>query len=301
MCIVAAKYFPGVGWIGCKNRDRNYVPLIKIVQSNRNEIQRLYIDDSESRYSEGLNEFGVSILSASLAVKNDEKEIDKTDKSPSKKSSYMCPDGKKIRNALFFKDPLNAVKYLIKEKLSGSTLIFDKDDCYILEMGKKYDEGDNKSYEYTYKKIDHNDIIVRTNHGIFLPQFGYKKNSDDPDEERSRKSSEIRHKIVFDELNKIKDPGKMMDALSVRKDNVKDVAYMNPIRTGDISKKEMVTTGQIMITPSEKTMHYRPIHSDVEFSYTHINSPKNKTFFEIISNRRLLGFKEFLINKTKIN
>ena len=298
MCLVAAKYFPRVGWVGCKNRDRGYIPLIKIVQSNRNGIQRLYLDDSESRYTEGINEFGVSILSASLAVKADEKEGDKAASKKSKKSSsaYMSPDGKKIRDALFKKTPLDAVKYLIDEKLSGSTLVFNEKECYVLELGKEIDD-DEKTYEHSYKKIDPDEVIVRTNHGIMLPQYGYEKDSDDPDEVRSRKSSEVRRRIVLDELDKITDPSEMMDAMSVRRENVKDVAYMNPIRTGDIGKNEMVTTGQIMLTPAERTMHYRPIHSNVEFSYTNINTPKSKTFFEIISNRRLLGFKEFLVKR----
>lgn len=28
MCIIVAKYFDKVGWVGVKNRDRNYVPEI---------------------------------------------------------------------------------------------------------------------------------------------------------------------------------------------------------------------------------------------------------------------------------
>lgn len=298
MCLVAVKYFKDIGFCGVKNRDRGYVPLVKIVQSNRNGIQRLYIEDGETRYTEGLNEFGVCILSASLAVKSDEKEGDKAGKSSKKKSSfYASPDGKKIRDALYAKTPLEAVKHLIQTKLSGSTLVFNEDECYVLELGKEIEKDGEKLYEFDYKKLDKDQIIVRTNHGIMLPQFGYEKDSDDPHEMRSRKSSEIRRKIALQELEKITDPSEMMDAMSVRRENVRDVAYMNPIRTGDITKKEMVTTGQIMLTPAERTLHYRPIHSDVEFSYTKLNNPQNKTFFEIISNRKLLGFKEFLVNK----
>lgn len=299
MCLVAAKYFPGVGWCGGKNRDRGYRPLVRIVQSNRNGIQRLYIEDDSTKYTEGISEFGVCILSASLAVKSDEKEGDKAGKSSNKKKSsdYASPDGKKIRDALYAKTPIEAVKHLIETKLSGSTLVFNEEECYVLELGKEVENDGEKSYEFDYKKIPHDEIIVRTNHGVLLPQFGYEKDSDDPHEIRSRKSSEVRRKIALEELKKIKDPSEMMDAMAVRRENVQDVAYMNPIRTGDITKKEMVTTGQLLVVPAERTLHYRPIHSDVEFSYTKINSPKNKTFFEIISNRKLLGFKEFLVNK----
>jgi hypothetical protein len=69
---------------------------------------------------------------------------------------------------------------------------------------------------------------------------------------------------------------------------------MNPIRTGDTKKEDMVTTGQILLIPKEKTMHYRPIFSEVNFKYSKLNGPDAKTFFEIVSSKKLLGFREFV-------
>jgi len=54
----------------------------------------------------------------------------------------------------------------------------------------------------------------------------------------------------------------------------------------------MVTTGQMMLVPSEKTMHYRPLYSSIEVKYSTLNGPKAKTFFEIVSSRDLITFKE---------
>lgn len=68
--------------------------------------------------------------------------------------------------------------------------------------------------------------------------------------------------------------------------------FMNPIRTGDTNKGDMVTTAQVMLVPKEKTMHYRPLYSEVQFKYNKLNGPTAKTFFEIISSKKLLGFKE---------
>jgi len=296
MCIIAAKKFPGVGWIGAKNRDRNYVPTIRIVQSNRNGVQRLYIDDDDTRYTEGLNEYGVCILSASLSVKSDEKEQGKT-KPSERGDNYMSPDGKKIRDALYEKTPKSAMQSLIHSELTGCTLIFNKTECYLLEAGRviEYAQNGNKKkgpFEYKFTRVT-DDIVVRANHGILMPKYGYEETPDTPDGKRSRKSSEFRYKVAVEEVKKIRDPMKMLDALSVVRTKTGDVAYMNPIRTGDPKKKEMITTGQLLLIPAENTMHYRPIHSDVEFSYTKLNDPKSKTFFEIVSNRRLLGFKEF--------
>ena len=70
--------------------------------------------------------------------------------------------------------------------------------------------------------------------------------------------------------------------------------FMNPIRLGDTDKGDMVTTGQLMLTPIERSMHYRPIYSEVEFKYSKLNGPDAKTFFEIVSSRKLLGFKEYV-------
>jgi hypothetical protein len=68
---------------------------------------------------------------------------------------------------------------------------------------------------------------------------------------------------------------------------------------GDPGKGDMVTTGQLLITCKERTLHYRPIYSSVHFSYDKLNGQTAKTFFEIISSRKLLSFKEFSSNKNK--
>jgi hypothetical protein len=296
MCIIAAKKFPGIGWVGVKNRDRNYVPTISIVQSNRRGVERLFIDDDDTRYTEGLNEYGVCVLSASLSVKSDEKEQEKV-KPTDRKAGYMSPDGKKIREALYEKTPRKALESIVNSELTGCTLIFNRTRCYLLEAGRviEYTQNvDKKKGPFQYKFIEVTDnSIVRANHGILMPEYGYDDDADTAEEKRSRKSSEFRRRVTIEELKKITDPLKMLDAVSAVRTKTGDVAYMNPIRTGDPKKKEMITTGQLLLLPTENTMHYRPIHSDVEFSYTKLNDPKSKTFFEIVSNRRLLGFKEF--------
>jgi hypothetical protein len=58
MCVVAVKYLDKYGWVGAKNRDRNYIVTIDIVRSNRGGVQRMYIDDQTTRWTEGINEYG---------------------------------------------------------------------------------------------------------------------------------------------------------------------------------------------------------------------------------------------------
>lgn len=302
MCVIAVKYFKDIGWVGAKNRDRNYQPKINIVQSNRMGVQRLYIDDDLTRYTEGLNEFGVCILSAALSVKDDEKESEKIEPGQRKKG-YMSPDGKTIRDALLSKSPSDAVKKIIERELAGCTFVFNAKECYIIESGftvKKADASKNRprKYVHTVKKLDAVDgnFAVRTNHGIELPQLGYQPNSDDKEKALSRKSSEMRKKYAHSSIAKCSDPNKIMNALAVFPDKNE---FMNPIRLGDVSKGEMVTTGQLQLVPFENTMHYRPIYSHIEVKYNKINSPESKTFFEIISSRKLLGFKDYIKSRSQ--
>ena len=84
MCVVVAKYFDNLGWVGVKNRDRNYIPEIslKSLQTDGTEIM-LFWDDI-TQYCEGFNSGGGCILSASLMVLDDEKEITMRSKNPVK-------------------------------------------------------------------------------------------------------------------------------------------------------------------------------------------------------------------------
>lgn len=294
MCVVAVKYFDGLGWVGVKNRDRNYQAKIKIVQSNRNETQRLYIDDELTRYTEGLNEHGLCILSASLSVKSDEKEIGKA-KPNGRAKNYASPDGKKIRDALLYKTPKEALKHLIDNELTGCTIVFNENECYVLEAGfniKKEQATTTNPRKFIFKtvKIDKSDFCVRTNHGILLPDLGYAKNSKDDYIQRSRLSSEKRYDYAKKEIGKVEDHMLMLDSLSVTPNSNK---FLNPIRTGNVKRGEMVTTGQILLVPKDRTLHYKPIYSSISFEYDKLNNPESKTFFEIISSRKLLGFRNF--------
>ena len=294
MCVIAVKYFKDVGWVGAKNRDRNYLPDIKIVQSNRRGVQRLYIDDTLTRYTEGLNEYGVSILSAALAVKDDEKESDKIVPG---RNGDMSPDGISIRKALYEKTPKKAVDSLIESKLSGATIIFNERECWLIESGfniplSMVSAENPRIYIHKIQRLENKpgNFIVRTNHGELLPELGYQPDNDDPEKDDARESSERRRDYAFKAVAKVKQPEDMMNTIAIREADKNP--FYNPIRVGDPDKEEMVTTGQLMLVPSERTMHYRPLYSSIEVKYSVLNGPKAKTFFEIISSRELITFKE---------
>ena len=300
MCVVAVKYMNGYGWIGAKNRDRNYKTDVVITQSNRHGTQRLYIDDKLSRWSEGVNEHGLAIISASFSVKSDEKEGDKIilkRKNKRDNIGYYSPDGRAIRKALLAKTPKEALELLVDLKLAGATYVFNEKDCYILEGGFTVRKDDATSenpreYKYVINKISKEEVCsCRTNHGIIMKELGYHKNPTDERLVKARESSEKRLEYArkFASAD-IEEPGELIDQIAKCPD--KDI-FMNPMRTGNIKKGEMVTTGQLLIVPKERTLHYRPIYSSVSFDYNRLSAPESKTFFEIISSRKLLSFKEF--------
>ena len=275
-CTIVARYFPGVGWSGCKNRDRNYTPDLSFPRKNHGEVERLLMHDDVTKFTEGLNNNGVCILTASLMVEDDEKEITVRKKTPSK-------DGSKIANALKLPSVKEAVQYLVKSKLPGNTLIFDKETCYLLEGSWKPGGYEDREYIYEVKEIPHDQTVCRTNHGIWLPWAGYQQRPDDKKQSLSAISSRCRYMIGDWAVKNAKSPEELIDYLC-RQFNSNP--QLNSLRM-DYKGKQMRTTAQIMMTPGEKTMYIRPVASNINFDFWKLNKPDSNTWLEILSNRAL--------------
>lgn len=290
MCVVACKYLKDHGWVIAKNRDRNYKPIIRIRKSFREDMERLYIWDEKTKYTEGVNEFGVGIVSASVTVKEDEAEgAAATRKEPvksevqKKKRVFYSPDGLRIRTALFEKSAADAARKLIELEIPGNTIVADKERCFLIEGSFV----ENDEYVYKVVEVPQDKIAVRTNHGIFLPWTGYSREI--PDQVEKRESSEARYKKVVEYLKKANTFDEMLSALS---DTDDDNPQMNPLRI-DPTRNSMRTTGQIVIVPNEHTLHYRAIWCETEFDLDKLNTENEKTFFEVVSTRKLISFKNF--------
>ncbi len=271
MCVLVAKYFPNKGWVGCKNRDRNYIPKISFKFKNKNSLEKLLFHDDITGYQEGMNSDGVGILSASLMVQNDEKEIKKGDHDNS-------PDGAKINDALTQETAVQAAKKCAINKLTGNTLIFDKENLFLLEASEL-----NGRYKYKLKKIPKNETVARTNHGIWLPWAGYQRNEKDENQYLSRISSEARLLQAQSIVNAAETPEEMIDALC-------QIYLNNPqlnVMRHSTGRKKMRTTAQEMIIPSERTLYCRPISSHIEFDFWRFNKPNRNLWVELLSNRAL--------------
>lgn len=276
MCILVGKYFKDLGWVGVKNRDRNYIPEISFHKVKKNNIEIMYFWDEMTQYSEGFNSKGTSVLSASLMVVDDEKEIEK-------RSNRHSGDGKKIRKSLTYPSIMQTAKSLIKQQLTGNTLIFNSNQMFLLEGAWKSPNRRKEDYRYKIKTIPKDQIVIRTNHGILLPWAGYRRDSKDEAITASRISSESRLLIAEYVASKSRDPEDIIDGLA---GNYTNNGQLNALRTST-SKKKMRTTAQILIIPKDRTMYVRPVQSHLQFDFWKLNHPRQKTWVEILSNRIL--------------
>jgi hypothetical protein len=273
MCIIVAKYFPGIGWAGAKNRDRKYIPTLDFIEDEVDGVQRMMMHDQITGYKEGLNNHGVSILNTSLDILNDETDVE----SGKVKSS---PDGKFIEEALLNKDPLDAVKHLVKRKLVGCTIVFNAEDCYLIEAS---DQDGTKPYEYIVKKIGKNKAIARTNHGIYLQWASFQRDSKNKQEVLDRISSESRLLQAEAVVDSAQRPEDLVDGLC--KVFVKH-PQLNIMRFST-GKDQFRTTSQQLCVPKEKTLYCRPVSSNLQFDFWKLNKPNTNVWVEILNNREL--------------
>lgn len=273
MCIIVAKYFKNIGWVGAKNRDRNYTPTLSFIDSGEHGIERMMMHDEVTGYKEGINSHGVSILNTSLDVYDDESEVEAG-------TTESSPDGRHISNALLQDNAIEAVKTLVKRKLGGCTLVFDRDNMFLIEAS---DQDGRKPYEFIVKKISPKKTIARSNHGIWLPWAGYQRKANNKSETLSRISSESRLLQAQAVVENAKDPEQLVDGMC--KVYVDD-PQLNIMRTST-ERKKMRTTSQQLCIPSERTLYCRPVSSHVEFDFWKLNRPNTNVWVEILSNRAL--------------
>lgn len=273
MCIIVGKYFDGIGWAGAKNRDRKYIPTLDFLIEDTGDVERCMMHDQVTGYKEGINSYGLSILNTSLDVLEDEPDVESG-------KAKTSPDGQIISNALSLKDPLDAVKLLIKNKLVGCTMVFNKDDMYLIEAS---DQDGTKPYEFVVKNISKKNIVARTNHGIYLPWASFQRKKGDKEQTLDRISSESRLLQAEEVVKNAKTPLDLVNGLC--QTNI-DNPQLNIMRYST-EKNKFRTTGQELCVPKERTLYCRPISSNLHFNFWELNKPERKTWVEILSNREL--------------
>lgn len=273
MCVIVAKYFPGVGWAGAKNRDRRYIPSLDFIEDTHQGVSRMMMHDLVTGYKEGINSRGVSILNTSLDVGEDEPDVE----SGKVKTS---PDGLAIAEALLETDPFDAAKVLIKKKLVGCTIVFNAHTLYLIEAS---DRDGQAPYRYRIQLIPRSQTVARTNHGIWLPWASFQRTADDPDQTRDRISSESRLLQAQDLVERARRPEDLVDGLC--RVNLAN-PQLNIMRTST-GPDQFRTTCQLMCVPKERTLYCRPVSSNLKFDFWDLNRPDTNVWVEMLSNREL--------------
>jgi len=207
-----------------KNRDRNYIPKIKVVHELINEVEVAYMLDIDTDYSEGMNEYGIGIVNATLQAEADENA---KSKSTTKKGNVQSEDGFKIRHALALKNAGEVIRSIVTftgnstgrnslsgkpTALNGHTIVGTKKNIFFIE--------NISDKPPIIKKMKKDRVVVRTNHGEVYSSAGYQKGVD-------RKSSLMRKLIASKAMKKVHSPDEVLPALR-KKYNVP--GWANPKR-----------------------------------------------------------------------
>ena len=273
MCVIVAKYFDGIGWAGAKNRDRNYIPVLDFIEDKEHGVNRMMMHDQITGYKEGINSRGISVLNTSLDVYDDEREVDAG-------TAKRSPDGRHIAEALIQDNVAEAAKTIIRHKMGGCTIVFDQENMILIEAS---DWDGRKPYKFVAKRIPKNELVARTNHGIWLPTAGYQRKPTNKSETLSRISSESRLLQAQAVAEAAEDPEDLVDGLC--QVYIND-PQLNIMRTST-ERKKMRTTSQQLCVPKEKTLYCRPVSSHLEFDFWNLNRPNTNVWVEILSNRAL--------------
>lgn len=295
MCVICAVKLPrdrktgkpkdNATWRLAKIRDRTYTPEFKIKRwtVKDNGSSQLFLVDQDTEWTEGVSvdEDGtfLGMINAALNNYTDKKD----DGSKSKKSSStgsVSSNGIIIRNALRCHNIDNCVEHLASNKLDGNTIITDGNRLFVVESyiskatKEKYAKikGDKRyediipAEEYTtvIKEIDDEDIVVRTNHGIFDENAGYTKDDGDSYVSSSRRRDYALKAIkqsVFEPIDLITELSKLSSK------EIDKNAFYRPIRVkGEAKSKdsdvEIFSTAIIMLDPSG-VIFLKPIDCDI--------------------------------------
>jgi hypothetical protein len=267
-CVVATIHLNGET-ILAKNRDRKYSPTIEIIHELIDGVEVVYIHDTITDWSEGMNEYGIGIINASLLVHYDEIEADiatgKVDFDKDKKGVQPSYDGLKIRKSLSKHKLGQAIKSIIEfageDKkdvgVKGMTMAANPEHSFVIEL--------TSEHLPVIKKIDSPKVTVRTNHGISYPETGYTSGE-------KRKSSLSRKEIAEKELEKVTDSTQILNVLSKQ---YTDDNFLNPYRRNNNYK--MYTTGQIMMNLDRLEFNFRWDTNHSKFNGVVNKLPKDYT------------------------
>jgi len=268
-CIIASGRFDGKKCL-FKNRDRNYLPRVRIYHTLIDGVEVVYMEDEITGWTEGMNEYGIGIVNSALAVAADEKEgvkkvkkskkFEKDDDKTSAKRKKIIKNEERMLEALSknnIKDAVNIIKDYLNG-LPGHTIIATPNDTVSVEFTKESE----KPYVGLLKEDKKH---IRTNHGIHLPKEGYR-----PSDGVSYYSSHVREEQAIKIINTVNNPEDIAPSIyGKRFKKIDDPMAM----VRDTSN--MKTTSQMVLNLSDLEMLFYIIPDKVKFLGYKNELPKN--------------------------
>lgn len=241
-CVIGVTHINGKKYI-FKNRDRNYIPEIKVyhvLSDNGTEI--LYFKDEISGWVEGINEHGIVVANAALMVLEDEKAGLKKGK-----KVRFSKDAHRMIYALDTNSLMEALHRVthFKTGVKGHTTVSNAEHTYVIERTSKHEPK---------VELVNEPHFVRTNHGIHYPDAGYQVGAD-------KESSHTRYETAMSVMeSKNRSPYDIVKKLFNKR--LKDVPNPNNV----VRKTDnMFTSNQFIFEPAKRRMNMILIEEDCIF------------------------------------
>lgn len=201
-----------------------------------------------------MNEFGIALINSRFSSTKDHlrepRELYKPIVYSEEKLKELKSDKVDIIMEILSKckDLEQAKEMVLNEKLMGATLVTDGYTLYEIEVSDDYGDKYEK-HSAIYPKDE--PLIVRTNHGVLIPDIGYQEYPGSVERHSSEiRKSETERRLQRREINVVTDMFSIMSLQPFELDS-----EMNVFRT---TKKSM-TGGQLLMDPSRLTFYYNPI------------------------------------------
>jgi hypothetical protein len=256
-CIIASGQFQDKKCL-FKNRDRGYKPKVKVCHRVVNGTEIIYLEDKVTDWCEGLNEYGIGVVNTTLDILSDQRQgTEEEDDDISKKPE----DKKRMIQALSQKKITEVVRYITMylNGLEGHNLVANSEVTFAIEEPEDTDT-------FTVTKLEHEKLLVRTNHKNFFKNIG----KSEVDETVDYKSSISRYNQAVKILNKVKEPEKIAPAIyGAKRKDLDDPNNM--IKDTD----KLSTTSQMVLNLSDLEFCLYLIPNKIDFIAYEVKLPKD--------------------------
>ena len=254
-CVIAAGVWDGKRAL-LKNRDRKYTPRVTLVRELLDGVEVAYMRDNVTGWCEGLNEHGIGIANAALAVGLDEAEGTATAVEDKKGKKGKALDGARILKALSCRTVQDAIDSLCSHLggLEGHSFVSDPNRVFSVELIN----GDCVT-----KPLEGSEIHVRTNHGRDTGGTGYTDGEGYlSSAARKEKSTQI--------LRQSKTPTDLgPDLMRNRSEGPR--THNDPVRDTD----SMATTSQMVMNLTDRELDFYVIPGKMDYEGLEDRLPKD--------------------------